>query len=93
MPLHRRLPKRGFSNIFRRQYQVINVSDLSRLEPGEVTAATLLEAGLVSKKNVPVKLLANGSVDKAYSVKLQAFSRAAAEKVQAAGGKIEVVTC
>ena len=93
MPLHRRLPKRGFNNIFRREYQVINLSDLSRLKAGEVTTATLLEAGLVSKKNVPIKLLANGSVDKAYTVKLHAFSRTAAEKVQAAGGKIEVVTC
>lgn len=91
MPLHRRLPKRGFANIFRKEYQVLNIVDLSRLEPGEITVESLRNAGLVRKPTLPVKLLGNGSIDKAYTVKVNAFSKSAIEKLEAAGGKAEVV--
>ncbi len=91
MPLHRRLPKRGFANIFRKEYQVLNIVDLSRLEPGEITVEGLRNAGLVRKPTLPVKLLGNGSIDKAYTVKVNAFSKSAVEKLEAAGGKAEVV--
>ncbi|MFH1687859.1 MAG: 50S ribosomal protein L15 [bacterium] len=91
MPLQRRLPKRGFKNIFRTEFEVVNVADLARLESAEITSDILREAGLVRKKNRPVKLLGNGNVEKAFTVKLNAFSRSAVEKIEAAGGKTEVV--
>jgi large subunit ribosomal protein L15 len=91
MPLHRRLPKRGFTNLFRKEYQIVNLAGLARCQPGEVNPATLKEAGLVKKLDIPIKLLGNGNIDKAYTVRVQAFSKAAREKIEAAGGKTEVV--
>lgn len=91
MPLFRRLPKRGFANIFRREYQVVNVSDLERLEAGEVTAQTLKDAGMIKKTDQPVKILGNGETGKAFTVKVNAFSKSAQKKIEAAGGKAEVV--
>ena len=91
MPLHRRLPKRGFKNIFRREFQVVNVVDLARCEAGEVTIETLRSAGLIKKLDAPVKMLGNGDIDKAYTVKLNAFSKSAVSKIEGAGGKAEVV--
>jgi large subunit ribosomal protein L15 len=91
MPLQRRLPKFGFTNIFRSEYQVVNVSDLSRCEPGEVTAETLEQVGLVKNSKAPVKILGNGTVEKAYTVKASAFSKSAIQKIEGAGGKAEVV--
>jgi len=91
MPIQRRLPKRGFANIFRREYQVVNVTDLSRLEPGEITLEILMNAGLIKKITAPVKMLGNGTIDKAYTVKVNAFSKSAIAKLEAAGGKAEVV--
>jgi large subunit ribosomal protein L15 len=91
MPLHRRLPKRGFTNIFKQEFQLVKVSDLAKMEPGEVTVDTLKEAGLIKKITVPVKLLGNGNIDKAYTVKASAFSKSAKEKIEAAGGKAEVI--
>lgn len=93
MPLHRRLPKFGFTNIFRKPVQIINVSDLSRLDPGEVSPETLRAAGMIKKMDVPVKVLGNGNVEKAYTVKAAAFSKTAVTKIEAAGGKAEVVKC
>ena len=93
MPLHRRLPKFGFTNIFRKPVQIINVSDLSRLDPGEVSSETLRAAGMIKKMDVPVKVLGNGNVEKAYTVKAAAFSKTAVTKIEAAGGKAEVVKC
>ncbi|HUV30086.1 MAG TPA: 50S ribosomal protein L15 [Acidobacteriota bacterium] len=92
MPLHRRLPKFGFKNIFRVERQIVNVGDLSRCEPGEVTGETLVRAGLLKKAHGPVKILGNGTVDKAFTVKAAAFSKSAVAKIEAAGGKTEVVT-
>ncbi len=93
MPLQRRLPKFGFTNIFRKEYQIINVADLARCEPGEVTGETLKRVGLVKSTKLPVKVLGNGDIDKAYTVKAAAFSKSAVQKIEAAGGKTEVVKC
>ncbi|MCP4686332.1 MAG: 50S ribosomal protein L15 [bacterium] len=93
MPLHRRLPKFGFTNIFRKEYQIVNVADLARCEAGEVSPETLKSAGLIKKTTVPVKVLGNGSVDKVFTVKAAAFTKTAVTKLEAAGGKAEVVGC
>jgi large subunit ribosomal protein L15 len=91
MPLHRRLPKFGFTNKFKKEYQIVNLADLSRCEAREVSPETLKAAGLIKKTSVPVKILGNGNVDKAYLVRAKAFSKAAVTKLEAAGGKAEVV--
>lgn len=91
MPLHVRLPKRGFTNIFKKEFQIVNLADLARCQAGEVTGDTLKKAGLIKKPGLPIKLLGNGNIDKAYTVKAQAFSKTAKEKIEAAGGKAEVV--
>ena len=91
MPIHRRLPKFGFTNIFRKEFQIINVADLARCEPGEVTSEVLKKVGLIKSVKVPIKVLGNGDIDKAYSVKAAAFSKTAISKIEAAGGKAEVV--
>lgn len=93
MPLHRRLPKRGFTNIFRVEFQVVNLNSLNKLQAGDVTGESLKKAGLIAKKSVPYKILGNGAVDKAFTVKAHAFSKAAKEKIEAAGGKTEVIPC
>ena len=90
-PLHRRLPKRGFTNIFKKVYQIVNIADLDRCEPGDVNGETLVKAGLIKKANAPIKLLGNGDVGKAFNVKANAFSKKAIEKIEAAGGKAEVI--
>jgi large subunit ribosomal protein L15 len=93
MPLHRRLPKIGFTNVSRKEFQIVNVADLSRCEAGEVTGTTLKDVGLIKSTKTPVKVLGKGEVDKAYSVKAAAFSKSAIAKIEAAGGKTEVVKC
>ena len=90
MPLHRRLPKRGFNNIFKKQFQVVNLEDLNRCQAGEVSLDTLKAVGLIKKTNLPVKILGNGEVEKAFNVKAAAFSKSAVQKIEAAGGKTEV---
>jgi len=93
MPLHLRLPKHGFTNIFKKEFQIVNVADLARCETDEITGETLKAVGLIKKLNVPVKILGSGEIAKAYTVKAAAFSKAAAAKIEAAGGKAEVVSC
>ena len=93
MPIQRRLPKGGFTNINRVEYQVVNVADLSRFEAGaEVTPAALQERRLARKATVPVKLLGHGEVDRAVRVRVHAVSESARRKVEAAGGTVELVT-
>ena len=92
MPLHRRVPKRGFTNIFRKEVQVVNVGDLGRCNAGEVTGETLQETGLIKNLKHPVKILGNGDIEKAYTVKAHAFSKSAVAKIEAAGGKAEVIS-
>lgn len=92
MPLARRLPKRGFNNIFGTTYAPVNVSALERFENGtEVTTELLLETGVISKALDGVKILGNGELTKSLTVKAAAFSASAKEKIEKAGGKAEVV--
>lgn len=92
MPLYRRLPKRGFTNPFAKEYVTINVERLNIFEDGtEVTPELLLETRVVSKLMDGVKILGNGNVEKNLTVKGCKFSKSAAEKIVAAGGKVEVI--
>jgi large subunit ribosomal protein L15 len=91
MPLQRRLPKRGFVNIFRRRIAVVNIRDLARFEAGSVVdPAALTQAGLVKGEWDGIKLLANGEIGHPLQVKLPLVSEAAKAKIEAAGGKVEV---
>ena len=92
MPLARRLPKRGFHNIFAKPLEAINVSVLDKFEDGAVVdAKALLEKGILSKCEYGVKILGNGELTKKLTVQASAFSASAKEKIEAAGGKVEVV--
>ena len=90
MPLTRRLPKRGFTNIFRVEHQVIRLNDLARLPEGmEVTEETLAEVGLIHRRKGPAKVLANGELTRAVTVRGVKMSAGAREKIEAAGGRVE----
>lgn len=93
MPLQRRLPKRGFNNArFAKEYAVINLRDLARFEAGSVVTPELLkEAGVVGRMKDGVKVLGNGDITAALTVQAHAFSQAAIQKIEAAGGKAEVI--
>ena len=92
MPLQRRVPKRGFNNIFAEEWIAINVAALEVFEDGTVVdAAALAQKGIIKKANLPVKVLGNGKITKKLEVTLNAFSASAAEKIAAAGGKTEVI--
>jgi large subunit ribosomal protein L15 len=93
MPLVRRVPKRGFNNArFAREYQVVNLESLSsKFEGGEISVKELYQARLVRSLAQPVKLLAKGEVDKAFAIKVNAVSESARQKIEAAGGKVEVI--
>lgn len=100
MPLQRRVPKRGFTNIFRKEFQIVNLSALSRaLGRSEVSAEDVVspqrleEMGLIKKADLPVKILGDGEIKGPALVQANAFSKKAKEKIEAAGGKIEVVKC
>lgn len=89
MPLHRRLPKRGFTNIFKSEWTIVTLDDLNRFEAGAlVDRQALVEAGVVKKDGL-IKVLANGDVTKAISVKVDKVSQGARERILAAGGQIE----
>jgi large subunit ribosomal protein L15 len=90
MPLHRRVPKRGFKNIFREEYAVVNLDRLAALGETEITPEVLKKAGMVNGKS-PVKILGNGELTAAITVHAHKFSKAAQEKITKAGGKFEVL--
>lgn len=91
MPLQRRIPKRGFNNIFAEETVAINVAALEAFEDGAVVDAAALEAkGIIKKAEIPVKVLGNGKLTKKLTVKLSAYSKSAAEKITKAGGTAEV---
>jgi large subunit ribosomal protein L15 len=91
-PLFRRLPKRGFTNINRKDYAIVNLETLNRFEDGtEVTPALLIESGLVSKEKSGIKILGNGKLETKLTVKAHKFSSAAKEAIEAAGGQTEVI--
>ena len=92
MPIYRRLPKRGFTNIFAKEYTEINVSDLNKFEDGTVVDATLLkETGVISKTLDGVVVLGRGELTKKVTVKVARVTKGAAEKIEKAGGKVEVI--
>jgi large subunit ribosomal protein L15 len=91
MPLQRRLPKRGFHNPFSRRYEVVNLADIERLGLDAVTPEVLLERGVIKSSGSPVKVLGDGEIKRALSVKANAFSASARSKIEAAGGSAEVV--
>ena len=92
MPLARRVPKRGFNNIFAKPLEIVNLTALNAFEDGEtVTAETLLARGILTKCEYGVKVLGNGKVSKKVTVKASAFSKSAKEAIEAAGGKAEVM--
>ena len=92
MPLARRIPKRGFHNIFAKPLEFVNVSELNVFEDGAaVTIESLLDAGILSKCRYGVKILGNGELKKKLTVSANAFSQTAKEKIEAAGGKAEVI--
>ena len=92
MPLYRRIPKRGFTNIWGTEYTTLNVSDLNRFEAGtEVTPELLKEMGMAKQVKDGIKILGGGELEKSLTVKAHKFTKTAAEKIEAAGGKAEVI--
>ena len=91
MPLHRRLPKRGFTNIFRKEYAIVNVGVLDALDNATFDPGTLLELGLIKKLNHGLKILGSGDVKRKITVKAHVFSESAKKKIEAAGGSAEVI--
>ncbi|MFZ4454410.1 50S ribosomal protein L15 [Salibacterium aidingense] len=91
-PIYKRLPKRGFTNPTRKEFAIVNVELLNRFEAGtEVTPELLLQEGVISKRKEGIKILGNGSLDKELTVKANKFSASAAQAIEAAGGKTEVI--
>ncbi len=91
MPLHRRLPKRGFTNIFRTEYTVVNLDRIAALGIAEIGLDDYRKLGLASKKNALIKVLGSGELGKAITIHAHKFSKSAAEKIQKAGGKALVI--
>jgi large subunit ribosomal protein L15 len=91
MPLHRRLPKRGFTNIFRTEYAIVNVGRLEKLEGDVFDVARLMELGVVRKLRDGLKILGSGELTRKITVTAHVFSASALEKIKAAGGKAEVI--
>ncbi len=91
MPLHRRLPKRGFTNIFRKEYTIINVGVLEKLEGDAFTPESLLAAGVIKKLQDGLKVLGNGELTRKITIKANIFSKSALEKIQKAGGTGDII--
>jgi large subunit ribosomal protein L15 len=91
MPLHRRLPKRGFTNIFRTEYTVVNLDRIAELKVAEIGLDDYRKLGLASNKNALIKVLGSGELKKAVTIHAHKFSKSAAEKIEKAGGKAVVV--
>lgn len=92
MPIHRRLPKRGFTNIFKKQYAVINIRDLERFESESVIGeGELIRSGLIKGQRDGIKLLGHGEVKHPFTITVNKVSKTAIKKIEAAGGKVEVV--
>src|SRR3569623_1103667 len=91
MPLHRRLPKRGFNNIFKKEYAIVNQRDLERLPGNSFNADSLLDLGVIKKLGDGLKALATGNITRKIEVEAHVFSKAAAEKIEKAGGEAKVI--
>jgi large subunit ribosomal protein L15 len=92
MPLHRRLPKRGFTNIFRKEYAIVNLARLEKLEGDNFDPKTLMDLGVIKKLQTGLKILGMGEVTRKITVKANVFSKSAAEKIRKAGGVAEVIS-
>lgn len=93
MPLIRKIPKRGFTSKFKKEYQIINLGDLNKIKETTLTLDLLEEKGLIKNKTGLVKILGNGEIKEPKTFQAHAFSKSAAQKITAAGGKIEVLNC
>jgi len=91
MPLHRRVPKRGFNNVFRKEYAEVNLDRLEKISKAEVTPKDMVEAGLIKKESEQVKVLGRGTVSSARTVHAHKFSQSAQKKIENAGGKIVLI--
>jgi len=92
MPLTRRVPKGGFTNIFKKKYNIVNIRDLERFDSGaEIDPSVLMAAGLVKKPKWKIKLLGQGELSKSLTIRVHTASRGAVERIQSAGGKVEVI--
>jgi len=91
MPLHRRLPKRGFTNIFKKEYAVVNIGVLDKLDGDSFDPNRLLELGVIKKLRAGLKILGGGELTRKLAVKAHHFSKSAIEKIQAAGGRVETI--
>lgn len=92
MPLIRRIPKRGFNNPFKKVFTIVNIEDLNRFEDGtEITPELLKETGMIKKVNDGIKILGDGQLERKLTIKAHKFSKSAIEKIEAAGGKAEVI--
>ncbi len=93
MPLQRRVPKRGFTNIFKKHYAILNIQDLAAFQvQTQIDPETLMEVGLLKKTHTGVKLLGNGEIDRALTVAVHKASASAVQKIEAAGGKVEFIS-
>ena len=93
MPLQRRVPKRGFTNIFKKQFAVVNVGDLGKMAAGaEIGFLDLVAAGLLRRNHLPVKLLADGEISQAVTISVHKASASAVQKIEAAGGRVVIVS-
>lgn len=90
MPLNRRIPKRGFTNNFRTEYQIVSLEQISKITSTEITIELLKKAGLIKKENLPVKVLSDGELSKAVKVTADKFSAAAKQKIEKSGGQVIV---
>jgi large subunit ribosomal protein L15 len=93
MPIARRLPKRGFTNIFKKEWQIVNLGALGKLGLELIDKEVLLKNKTLKSSRLPFKVLGNGEIDKPITVKADAFSKTAIEKIEKAGGKAEVIKC
>lgn len=93
MPIQRRIPKRGFRNVFRTEYQPVNLTQLIKCTESEITPEILKNNGIIKSTHKPVKILGTGKLESALTIKAAAFSKSALEKIKAAGGKAEVTKC
>jgi len=92
MPIHRRLPKRGFTNVFKKEYLLVNLGDLAGFEESKIIDREVLEsAGLIKKKTAGIKLLGGGEIHSPVVIRVDKVSRSAREKIESAGGKVEII--
>jgi len=91
MPLHRRLPKRGFSNVFRKEYEEINLDRIAKIAKEEIGPKDFVKAGLIKKESAEVKILGRGEISSSHKIHAHKFSQSARQKIEKAGGKVLVI--